>query len=173
MVIIDSNKTASSNLLQVYHDHEFNVDSITSNLSTFEVQPSNKFESFTPHTENVTHGTSSECNLDFDDDIFAREGTQVARKGQKLASFILENYPVNEMITSQVRLNGDKPYVHIGVIFDDILPEKSAFDPQAIKMERPEQPSPALQRNFYFPISDHAMSTNVEFITINPLDDLI
>ena len=40
-------------------------------------------------------------------------------------------------------------------------------------MKSLEKPPPALQRNYFFQISDQAMSTNVDFITTDTLDDLI
>ena len=104
MVIIESNTKAFSNLLQVCHDHKLDSGSIASNQSTFEAQPFNKFESSNSHNEKDTLGTSSECNLDLDDDnLSAREGTQVVQEtaiAHKLDSFILENTPVTEMIIS-------------------------------------------------------------------------
>ena len=175
MVITNVSSAAISNLLQVCHDHQSDACSTGSNLSTFAASPPPKLKN-NHRTNPGATVTSSECNLDTTDDhLSVREGEQVVRettKTRRVNNFILENTPVTELITSQVRLIGNTPYVHIGVIFDD-LPEKTAFDPQALKMEYPEQQSPALQRNFYFPISDQALSTNIEKITIATMDSLI
>ena len=125
MVITNASSTAISNLLQVCHDHQSDACSTGSNLSTFATQPSSKSK-YNSHTDSGAVGTSSVCNLDIAEDLMSvREVKQVVRETNKTCrvnSFILENTPVTELITSQVRFNGDNPYVHIGVIFDDILP---------------------------------------------------
>ena len=86
---------------------------------------------------------------------------------------IVENSPVKSMMTFQVRFHRNTPYVHLDVFFDDNVPEKTAFDPQVLSMERPTKPPPDLQKNFYFTISDQALSTDVDLISVATLDDII
>ena len=105
-----------------------------------------------------------------------REGKQSVRetsKYKKSDSFIFEEAPVREMITFQVRFNGKTPYVHLGVNFDDNVLQKTAFNPQALTLGTPTATPPFLQRSFYYPIYNHSLSTDVDFIYMAALDDLI
>lgn len=166
MLIIKASNTAIIYLLQVFHAHQIDANSITSNTSTFWAQTPSNFESYTPNSEIDTPGTRRN-NLDLEHDILSNN--------ERISTFRETSTAIklSSLITSQVRFKGNTPYVHLGLNLDDIVPENTVFDPQAIILEIPTAPKPNFQKNFYYPISDQVLSTIVDLISMTILDDLL